>query len=41
MNFETVQAIATAAEKYRMFSAMYIPQIPLRYALHDLDLRMV
>ena len=30
--FETVNAVATAAEKYKIFSAMHISQVRLRYA---------
>ncbi len=30
--FETVQAVATSAEKYKIFSAMLVSQVRLRYA---------
>ena len=30
--FETVQAVATSAEKYKIFSAMHVSQVRLRYA---------
>ena len=40
MNFKTVEAIATAAEKYRVFSAMHVSQVRLRYVWLNLEPRI-